>query len=762
MVKSRKQSAIVLGNSSTMEGRFIFPFSAASLLGIALLLTQPGQLEAQTTPSPMAATVPLAPPVAAIKPVTDEYFGVRVTDPYRNMEDLKDPEVQAWFKRQNDYTRSVIGKIPGRDALLARIKQLDEGAPALVYTVRQMPDGRVFYTKRLASEEVAKLYVRNGWTGKETLLFDPTKFQTPGGPHYSISYMAPSWDGHYIAVGVSQGGSEDAVLRVVDTATGRETGDAIDRTWQGYPSWLKDGRSFVYSRLQKLGPESKPTDRELYSRTYLHVLGRDPDKDPMVFGSGLPQISIEPADLPSINTYPASEYAFGVVSHGVMNEVTLYFAPLSSLITAANTAHIPWKKICDIKDDVTGFDVHGNDLYLLSHKDASRYKIVHTSLLHPDISGADTVLPASEAVVHGFAVAADALYVHEMDGGVGRLVRLPYGSGKSELVPMPFYGSLYINPADQRLPGISMWLSSWTNAWALYAYDPRTRKLSDTRMQPAGPFDHPADVESVEVKVKSFDGTLVPLSIVRKKGIALDGSHPAMLIGYGAYGISIDPAFDPPILAWLEQDGIYAIAHVRGGGEYGEDWHLAGELATKPNTWKDFIACAQYLIDQKYTSSSRLAIQGGSAGGITIGRSITERPDLFAVAIDEVPFSDALRAEFTPNGPPNIPEFGTVKTEDGFKALSEMSAYGHVKDGVAYPAVLVTTGFNDPRVASWQAGKMAARLQAATSSRKPVLLRVDYDAGHGIDSTKSQNEALAADEWSFGLWQFGVPAFQPH
>jgi prolyl oligopeptidase len=639
------------------------------------------------------------------------------------MEDLKDPQVEAWFKAQNTYTRTLLARISGRTELLERIKQLDESQPAFVSSAHVMPDGRIFFLKRLASEEVGKLYMREGWNGADKLLFDPTKFEA-GNAHYSINYISPSFDGHYVGVGVSQGGSEDAVLRVVDTATGKENGDAIDRTQWGSPSWLPDGRSFVYNRLQKLGPKSAPTDRELNSRTYLHVLGRDPEKDPLVFGSGLPGVQIEPADLPFVNTFPGSSYVIGLNDHGVKNEVTLYVAPLESLTSSS----IPWKKLCDVEDDVTGFDVHGNDLYLQSHKDASRYKVLHTSLSNPDVARAEVVIPPGEAVVRNIAAASDALYVQELDGGLGRLVRLPYAGGKAEQVPLPFDGSLSIVSTDQRMSGVAMYLASWVNAGGYYFYDPGTKQLTDTKLRPVGPYDKPADVESVEVKVKSYDGTLVPLSIVRKKGLTLDGSHPTRLEGYGAYGITLDPYYDPTVLAWLEQGGVYAVAHVRGGGEYGEDWHLAAKQLTKPNTWKDMIACAQYLIDQKYTSPSRLGIEGGSAGGITIGRSITERPDLFAAAIDAVPMSDVVRSEFTPNGPPNIPEFGTVKTQDGFKALYEMSAYAHVKDGTPYPAVMITTGFNDPRVASWQPGKMAARLQAATSSGKPVLLRVDYDA----------------------------------
>jgi prolyl oligopeptidase len=287
------------------------------------------------------------------------------------------------------------------------------------------------------------------------------------------------------------------------------------------------------------------------------------------------------------------------------------------------------------------------------------------------------------------------------------------------------------------------------------------KQVTDTKLQPAGPYDNPADLEAVEVKIPSYDGTLVPLSIVQRKGLKLDGSNPTFLFGYGSYGFSQNPFFVPLMLAWHERGGIGAICHVRGGGEYGEEWHLAGKGPTKPNTWRDFIACAQYLVDKKYTSPARLAGVSGSAGGITIGRAITERPDLLGTALIGAGCSDMLRQETTANGVPNIPEFGSTKTEEGFKALYGMSAYHHIKDRTAYPAVLLDTGINDPRVDSWQMAKMAARLQAASTSGKPVLLRVDYEAGHGVGSTEKQIQEELADEWSFLLWQFGVPEFQP-
>jgi prolyl oligopeptidase len=301
---------------------------------------------------------------------------------------------------------------------------------------------------------------------------------------------------------------------------------------------------------------------------------------------------------------------------------------------------------------------------------------------------------------------------------------------------------------------------SWTTSPRWLKYDPKTKAATDTGIQPPLPIDTSGYIAE-EVKARSADGTMIPLSIIHSKSFTPDGNHPTHLIGYGAYGISYDAFFDPVWLAWLERGGVIAFAHVRGGGEYGEEWYRAGYKLTKQHTIDDFIASAQYLIENKYTNAQRLSGEGTSAGGILIGGAITQRPDLFAGALIRVGCSNALRGEFTPNGPPNIAEFGTVTDPDGFKALYAMDAYQHVKDGTAYPGVLLTAGINDPRVDPMQPAKMTARLQAATSSKKPVLLRVDYDAGHGMGSTRNQHDLEYADEMSFLLWQFGDPDFQP-
>lgn len=694
-------------------------------------------------------------PKTPVREVREDFFGTKVTDPYRWLDNTLDPEVAAWLKAQNDYTREALSKIPGRQQLLDRIKSLDN-AGAVVSSL-QVWGGRVFYFKTAPGSDNRKLYVRESVNAPEHLLVDPEKLTTADGKHFSIDYFQPSLDGKYVAYGISPGGSEDSVLHVLESATGKALSDVIDRAQFGQPTWLPDGKSFFLTRTQKLGPNDPPTAKYERLRTYRHTLGSDSEKDPQVFGYDFAsRVKITEDDFGFIAYSPAApKWMVGLVIHGVKNEKDLYVAPFEETPNA-NTA---WKKVADDSADITNLDFHGDDLFLLSHKDASRFKVLRTSLANPDLSSAALVVPSSESVVVNIAAAADGLYVQDLDGGIGKLRRLPYGSSAAESLKLPFDGaiqSLFANPTEA---GAWLELVGWTKSPLWYALDAKSQKVEDTHIVPPSPVDF-SEIVSEEVRAKGADGTMVPLSIVHKRGIPMDGSNPSWLEGYGAYGITIDPVFRPTLLAFLERGGVYAAAHVRGGGEYGEDWHNAGRKSTKQHTIDDFIACAQYLIANKYTSTAKLAGEGTSAGGITIGGAITQRPELFAAALIRVGDSDALRSELMASGPANIPEFGTVKEPDGFKALYAMDAYQHVKPN-AYPAVLLTTGVNDPRVAPWQAAKMTAKLQASTNSGKPVLLRVDYDAGHGLGSTKSQRDVELGDELAFLFWQFGVPGFQP-
>ncbi|MGC1300717.1 MAG: prolyl oligopeptidase family serine peptidase [Alloacidobacterium sp.] len=677
------------------------------------------------------------PPVAPVRVVTDEYFGQKIDDPYRYLEDQKNADVIAWMKAQADYTHAVLDSMPGRVQWVAEMKKYMNAADFTISDL-QIGGDLLFYRKRKRGENQALLYVRPLAGGAERLLLDPDKFGTAE-HHGTLDQYAPSWDGKYVSVGVSLGGSEDQTGYLIETATARLLPEKFERFEGGFFS--PDNRTVYYMQLQKLAPGVPATDKYKKMREYAHTLGSDTANDTAIFGYGVSDdVKIPPEEAGFAVVTPVSSYAVGVVYAFVAPQREIYIAKADALEKKSG-----WKKIASYSDQVSDFAIKGNDVYLLTLKDAPNGKVLRLDAANPDLAKAEVVVPESKAVLTGGYVgqgalqtAADALYIQEAEGGIGKVFRLPYGPGaKAQEIPPPLDGSVDSVMTDAGQPGAILEMASWTRPSDYFRYDPATGKTYSAGLVPPNSID-PTEFVSEEQRVKAEDGTLVPLSIIYRKGMKLDGSNPTALIGYGSYGDVWKPGFSRRYSAWIERGGILAVAHVRGGGEYGETWHLAGQKLNKPNTWKDFIASAQSLIDNKYTSTPKLGIWSQSAGGILIGRSITERPDLFAAAVDGVPCSDMVRQETGPNGPPNIPEFGSVKTEDGFRGLYQMSAYYHVKDGTKYPAVLVTAGANDPRVDPWQGGKMAARLQAATSSGKPILLRVNYDAGHGITDTIDQ------------------------
>jgi prolyl oligopeptidase len=348
-----------------------------------------------------------------------------------------------------------------------------------------------------------------------------------------------------------------------------------------------------------------------------------------------------------------------------------------------------------------------------------------------------------------------------LDGGIGRILRLPFGGGPAKPLTLPFDGTVDGLVVSTSTPGVFFESQTWVRAPALYRYDPKAGRVVDSGLLPPSQIDTSPYV-STEVQAKSADGAMVPLSIVYRKGVQLDGARPTWLSAYGSYGESFDPNFSPRRLAWLDRGGVYAVAHVRGGGEYGEEWHIAGMKKNKQNTIEDFIACARYLIEHKYTSPQHLGAEGNSAGGIAIGGAITKRPELFAAAIIRVGISDLLRFEETPGGPGNAIEFGSSKIANEFHDLYAASPYHHVMDGEPYPAVMLTGSAHDARVPLWEPAKMTARLQAATSSRKPVLLRVAYEAGHGgrAGTPTSLINAELADCYTFFYWQLSTESAQ--
>jgi prolyl oligopeptidase len=715
-----------------------------------------------------------SPPMAPIRSVTDTYFGVKVEDPYRYMENVTDSEVVAWMNAQSNYAREALDRLPGRAALVARMdaitrERASAQGGANLSDVRRLPGDLYFYLKtQPPRDQTGKLYMRRGVDGSEILLVDPDlSTRATGKPHVIQGYF-PSFDGTHVAYGLAASGSEQAVLHVIDTSNGKEVDIPIERRVDEI-SWRPDGHSFFYVRQRDITPGMPGAELKQRSQVFLHTLGRNPDGDPLVFGIDAPPLGtrINPPDIPRVITTPGSRWAVGVVRDNDEGALSLFAAPLDS-VRAANT---PWRRVCDAGDGIethlfSQLAVRGDELFVITHQGAPRRRVVKIDLATSDCKTAMSVVPAEGAVVDTLAVASDALYVVRRDGPVQTLLRVSTAQSgsreRTQTIPLPIEGNVRLMSLDPRVDGALLSLSGPLQPPRLYSYSPQVPRIVDAGFLSGSDVTTLDDLEVVHTKVASHDGVLVPLSIVHKRALQRNGSNPVILEGYGAYGISTDLDMRPPLRAWCELGGIYVIAHVRGGGEYGEEWHRAGYKATKPNTWKDAIAAAEYLIAEKYTSPARLAIRGASAGGILVGRAITERPDLFAVALPSVGLLDMIRYETEPNGVPNIPEFGSVASEEGFKALYAMSAYHHVRDGTRYPAVLLQVGRNDPRVTPWHSAKMAARLQAATASGRPVLFKMDDDAGHGgLNSLRGQRQADNADAMAFAMWQFGIAEFQP-
>jgi prolyl oligopeptidase len=701
------------------------------------------------------------PPVTEARPVVDDYFGTKITDPYRWMEaGPTDPKFLEFLKAQNEYTHVVLAPLAApRDKLLARLKELDNAVPVVGFPTRA--GEYIFFLQTNPGARTGSLMVRGPDTTVRTLL-DPENFAGKN-VHAAIDYFVPNFDGSLVVAGVSQGGSENSTIHVIETSTGRLLPDAITRTQYAGPNWREDGKSFYYARLQQLPPNAPATSIYENEKTFLHVLGNDPEKDPAIFGPGVsPNVNIPVAGFTGIATTPNSPFVLAFYSAGTTDPLNLYLAR-SDQATNNKTA---WQKIVSSEDGVaTGgssqIGIHASTLYLLMDKGSPNRRLIAIDLNHPDVSKAQTILPESDVVLEGIYTSSDGLYILRRVGVGFELFRMKYDSSSApQKVSLPYSGAILGVDSNVLNSGVLFVMGSWTKSQNAFSYDPEKSEVRDLGIMPK----HPADfsrVEAREVMVPSTDGAQVPLSILCQKDIKLDSSHPALYEGYGAYGISEDPYFNPRTLAWIELGGVMAFVHPRGGGEFGEKWHQAGQKRNKQHTIDDMIAAAQYLINQGYSSPAHLCVRGTSAGGIAVGGAITQHPELFTAAIDNVGVTDTLQFQATQGGAANVPEFGDVTQKEDYGWLYGVSAYHHVVKGTKYPAVMGVTGVNDPRVPSWMVAKFIAALQANSSSGRPILLRVDFDAGHGLGSSRTQREEQLADEWTFLMWQNGESDFRP-
>ncbi|MBA3831332.1 MAG: S9 family peptidase [Chthoniobacterales bacterium] len=682
------------------------------------------------------------PPATPKKPVVNQYHGVKVQDDYQWLEKNDDPAVQAWSAAQNKYARAYLDRLPERPLIEQRLTKLyAEASPT--YSSMVARPGRLFALKFQPPRQQPMLVTLASADDlkSEKVILDPNELDAQGTT--GIDWFAPSLDGKKVAISISKGGSEDGDLHFYDVESTKALSDTIAHvqfpTAGGSAAWNGDGTGIFYTRFPIKG-ERPDIDLHFYQQIYFHKLGASESEDTYSLGKDFPRI----AEI-ALESSHDGRHILAVVANGDGGDFAHYL----------RTPEGDWKQLTKFSDQVKQARL-GRDgaLYLISRADAPRGKVLRLPFEHLDLSAANVVVPAGEAVIEEIEPATGALYVgdllggpsqtrrFDLDGKNGKTIAIPSISAVQEMVALE-EGALLFKDVSYVEP----------NVW--YRYDMATAEPVKTALRGTSPvsFD---DIEVVRELATSHDGTRIPLNIMRRKGTKLDGNNPTLLYAYGGYGISMTPSFDFARRLWFDRGGVYVVANIRGGGEFGEEWHKAGNLTKKQNVFDDFIAAEHYLIKQGYTSPEKLAIEGGSNGGLLMGAVLTQHPELARAVVSLVGIYDSLRTELEPNGAFNVTEFGSVKDPQQFRKLFAYSPYHNVHEGSKYPSILFLTGENDGRVAPYNSRKMTARLQAANVSANPILLRTSASSGHGHGTALSERIKQQADILAFLFDQLGM------
>jgi len=681
--------------------------------------------------APAAAAPATRPPATRTAATASTYFGVRVPDPYRWLEAAGTPAVQHWIAAQNAWTEQVLGSFPEGGPIAAAVKKL-----SLTSTQRRAPeivDGKLFYLQQTPPQPQAELVAGRWPRGKQHVLVNPN---TTSG--VALTGYWPSPDGRYVAYGTAEGGSEATTIHVVETANGKILDDALPRAGGGTTPqalvWDADGKGFTYVRLPL--PGSAPdSELQFHAALYHHVLGKPAADDTLEFGKGLS---------------PVAEYTLLGSAHGDAAAL-VHFGDGNPDYVYVRTRGGDWHKVLGPAANIRaasgvngGAAWMGRRLLLVSYRDAPRGKLI---AVRPN--GKSTPLvPQGDWAMHAVTPIRGGFLLTRVSGPDWRVDQYTAAGKFVRTVPLPSSGiGIGSIAASSRSREALITYSGWTIPGRWIRYDAANGKAEIVfDVKPAADY---SGVRTYRLEADSKDGTKIPVTVIAMDGVKPDRPRPAILYGYGGFGIAVAPRFLGANLAWLKRGGIYAVANIRGGGEYGEGWHEAGMLAKKQNVFDDFYAAAQALVQHGWTDTAHLGILGGSNGGLLMAAELTQHPKEFRAVVSFVGIYDMLRAERWPNGRYNVSEYGTVTKKPDFQWLYAYSPLQNVKPGTAYPAVLLETGVNDPRVAPWQSRKFAAALQAATSSKRPVLLLTRMNEGHGVTASFSQRVGNTAAALTF-------------
>jgi prolyl oligopeptidase len=694
---------------------------------------------------------PAAPPATEVRPVTDTLHGVPITDPYRWLEgDAKGemtPDVATWTDAQNAHTRAVLDNLPGRKALEERLGRLMQMGSV---SAPGMAGNRYFFTKREGTQNQAIVYVRDQHNGPDRVLLNPNTLDASG--LVTISWTSPSQDGRLLAFGMYRAGDENSTLYLMDVDSGRWLADEIPGKVNSV-SWLPDGTGFFYQRLADV---SDPYSAQIK----FHRVGTHHRQDPLLFRQFTKQENEQLATTWGPFFYTSRDGRWGVLGYWTStSDNDLWIVDMDRWFRTggpAGTGEFVKQPVMVGKKGRSFGGIVGDTMYLQTTVDAPSGRVLAVDLNNP--AQQRVLIPErTDAVLESVSLARGLLVASYTKDVVSRMELFGLDGTPLGEVPLPGLGSAGVSVSDDRTEAFVSY-TSFNEPPSIYRVDlakPAERALW---ARPETPAD-PSIAEVKQVFFTSTDGTRVPMFIVHRKGLSLSGDNPTILYGYGGFNASESPFFSPTLFTWLEDGGVYAVANIRGGGEYGDAWHRAGQLGNKQNVFDDFASAAQWLIDNKYTRSERLGIVGGSNGGLLTGAMVAQRPELFAAAISAVPLLDMLRYQDFLMARYWVPEYGSAEDPEAFKWLRAYSPYHNIRPGVKYPAVLLTAGENDTRVHPLHARKMAALLQASTASdpaRRPVLLWVDRDAGHGAGKPLNLRIRDAADSRIFFMWQLGM------
>jgi prolyl oligopeptidase len=725
-------------------GRFLVAFSFYSLL-VAVAAVYAGDSQSADTP----AAAPGAPPKAQAKPIVDIYHGTKVVDNYRWLEDGNSPETQKWVTDEMAYTRALLDPLPGRDAIHKRLTELLSIGSI---TAPVIAGKHYFYTKREGMQNQPVLYIRDGLNGPDRVLVDANQLAADG--TIALDWFQPSDNGKYVAYGTSQSGSEMSTLHIVETKSGTILPDTIERTRAASIAWLHDNSGFYYTRYPKKG--DVPAGQEMYNRhVFFHELGTDPETDDLIFGEGR-----DSEDWPSVFLSNDGRWLLIHVSQGWTK---------SELFLMDTQGKNPPSRLTTGKDFNYGAEVFDGKVYIVTNEEAPRYRLFVTDAGNFDREAWKEIIPQTDAVLQSVSVYGGKLFVQYEQNATSQLMLFDLDGKKISDISLPAIGTVFGHGGRWNRDEVFYGFHSFTVPPSVYRLDLKGAKfvsgknsydLIDLWSKVDAPSIDPSAYEVAQEWYKSKDGTRVPMFIVHKKGLEKNGKNPTLLTAYGGFNISLTPSFSRTAYLWMEHGGIFAVANLRGGAEFGEDWHRAGMLDKKQNVFDDMIAAAEHLIFEKYTDKNHLAIQGGSNGGLLMGAMMTQRPDLFRAVVCQVPLLDMLRYQNFQIAKLWIPEYGTAENAEQFKWLYAYSPYQHVKAGVEYPAILFMTGDFDTRVDPIHAKKMAALMQAeaknGSSKTRPILLRIESKAGHGAGKPVTKQIEEFTDVYSFLFSQLGV------